>query len=290
MTRLPTACVIGAGSSGIAAAKALHERGIPFDVLRDVRPRRRQLGVRQPQRDVVAPTGRCTSTRRASAWSTRTSRCRSRYPDFPHHTQIAAVLRRLRRPLRLPRQDPLRDRRRARRARRRRRLGGHDRRGRDARLRRAARRQRPPLGPALARAGVPRADTFDGEQMHAHHYIDDEQLAARACVVLGMGNSAMDIAVEASYDAHRTSSSPRAAAPTCSRSTCSASPLDQIGVNSPPRGCPWRGPPARSSSALYRLRRRQGRGLRPAQARPQARRGAPDDLRPTSSTASPTAR
>ncbi|MBV8953115.1 MAG: NAD(P)-binding protein, partial [Solirubrobacterales bacterium] len=31
MNELPSACVIGAGSSGIAAAKALHERGIPFD-------------------------------------------------------------------------------------------------------------------------------------------------------------------------------------------------------------------------------------------------------------------
>ena len=31
MTNLPSACVIGAGSSGIAAAKALHDRGIPFD-------------------------------------------------------------------------------------------------------------------------------------------------------------------------------------------------------------------------------------------------------------------
>src|SRR6187397_3243991 len=30
MTSLPTAAVIGAGSSGIAAAKALHERGVPF--------------------------------------------------------------------------------------------------------------------------------------------------------------------------------------------------------------------------------------------------------------------
>jgi UDP-N-acetylmuramoylalanine-D-glutamate ligase len=30
MPSLPTAAVIGAGSSGIAAAKALHERGIPF--------------------------------------------------------------------------------------------------------------------------------------------------------------------------------------------------------------------------------------------------------------------
>jgi len=28
---LPRACIIGAGSSGIAAAKALHERGVRFD-------------------------------------------------------------------------------------------------------------------------------------------------------------------------------------------------------------------------------------------------------------------
>lgn len=32
MSAPPTAAVIGAGSSGIAAAKALHERGIPFTV------------------------------------------------------------------------------------------------------------------------------------------------------------------------------------------------------------------------------------------------------------------
>jgi NADPH-dependent 2,4-dienoyl-CoA reductase/sulfur reductase-like enzyme len=31
MPPLPTVCVIGAGASGIAAAKALHERGFAFD-------------------------------------------------------------------------------------------------------------------------------------------------------------------------------------------------------------------------------------------------------------------
>ena len=31
MPSLPTVCVIGAGSSGIAAAKALHQRGFDFD-------------------------------------------------------------------------------------------------------------------------------------------------------------------------------------------------------------------------------------------------------------------
>ena len=31
MSTLPTVAIIGAGSSGIAAAKALHERSVPFD-------------------------------------------------------------------------------------------------------------------------------------------------------------------------------------------------------------------------------------------------------------------
>ena len=32
-TRLPKTCIIGAGSSGIAAAKVLAEAGIPFDCI-----------------------------------------------------------------------------------------------------------------------------------------------------------------------------------------------------------------------------------------------------------------
>jgi dimethylaniline monooxygenase (N-oxide forming) len=30
---LPTVCLVGAGSSGIAVAKVLHQQGIPFDCL-----------------------------------------------------------------------------------------------------------------------------------------------------------------------------------------------------------------------------------------------------------------
>ena len=52
------------------------------------------------------------------------------YPDYPHHTPDRPLLRRLRRPLRLPRPDPLRHRGDARRAGRRR-LGGHAGRRRD---------------------------------------------------------------------------------------------------------------------------------------------------------------
>jgi hypothetical protein len=47
----------------------------------------------------------------------------------------------------------------------------------------------------------PGADTFTGEQIHSHHYREEEQLQGKDVVVLGMGNSAMDIAVDASYHA-----------------------------------------------------------------------------------------
>ncbi|WP_205696531.1 NAD(P)/FAD-dependent oxidoreductase [Conexibacter sp. SYSU D00693] len=40
---------------------------------------------------------------------------------------------------------------------------------------------------------------FDGTQLHAHDYEDPEVFRDRRVVVVGMGNSAMDIAVDASY-------------------------------------------------------------------------------------------
>lgn len=43
------------------------------------------------------------------------------------------------------------------------------------------------------------ADSFTGELMHAHAYRSPQQLAGRRVVVVGLGNSATDIAVDASY-------------------------------------------------------------------------------------------
>ena len=43
------------------------------------------------------------------------------------------------------------------------------------------------------------SDSFKGEQMHAHSYMRPDFLAGKDVVVLGIGNSAMDISVEASY-------------------------------------------------------------------------------------------
>ena len=50
----------------------------------------------------------------------------------------------------------------------------------------------------------PGADAFEGEQIHVHHYREPEVLRGKRVLVLGIGNSATDIAVEASRIAERT--------------------------------------------------------------------------------------
>jgi len=51
----------------------------------------------------------------------------------------------------------------------------------------------------------PGQDSFTGQQLHSHHYREpDERFAGRRVLVLGIGNSAVDIAVESSHHAERT--------------------------------------------------------------------------------------
>src|SRR5271167_4157597 len=82
-------CLIGAGSSGIAAAKALHERGIPFDCF-EKSDRvggnwvfENRNGMSAAYRDLFINTSR--PRMEYSDFPMPES-----YPDFPHHTQIAA--------------------------------------------------------------------------------------------------------------------------------------------------------------------------------------------------------
>ena len=93
------------------------------------------------------------------------------YPDFPHHTHIAAYFDDYVDHFGFRDRITLRDRRRARRARRRRRLGGHARRRRDAR---ATTRWWSPTATTGTRAGPSRRsrarDDFEGVQMHSHDY------------------------------------------------------------------------------------------------------------------------
>src|ERR1700748_1142171 len=88
MPDLPTVCVIGAGSSGIAAAKALHERGIPFDCFE----KSDQVGGNW----VFGNRNGMSSAYRSLHINTSRDRMQysdfpmpKSYPDFPHHTQIA---------------------------------------------------------------------------------------------------------------------------------------------------------------------------------------------------------
>jgi cation diffusion facilitator CzcD-associated flavoprotein CzcO len=58
--------------------------------------------------------------------------------------------------------------------------------------------------PRWPEPAFPGHDTFEGEQIHSHHYTSPDGLRDRRVVVLGMGNSAMDIAVDSSYVARET--------------------------------------------------------------------------------------
>ncbi|HEU4907105.1 MAG TPA: NAD(P)-binding domain-containing protein, partial [Solirubrobacterales bacterium] len=50
----------------------------------------------------------------------------------------------------------------------------------------------------------PGADAYEGEQMHVHHYREPDVLEGRRVLVLGIGNSAVDVAVESSRIAAKT--------------------------------------------------------------------------------------
>ena len=50
----------------------------------------------------------------------------------------------------------------------------------------------------------PGADEFEGEQMHVHHYREPDVLEGKRVLVLGIGNSAVDVAVESSRIAEKT--------------------------------------------------------------------------------------
>jgi dimethylaniline monooxygenase (N-oxide forming) len=198
---LPRTCIVGAGSSGIAAAKVLHQRGLSFDCFE--------------KSDRVGGNWVFQNKNGMSACyrglNINTSRTRMQfadypmpadYPDFPHHTQIAAYFdayvdhfgfrSKIRFERGVEKIEPA--------------PGGG--------FRVTIAGEAPvhydavivanghhwkPRWPSPAFPG-----SLAGTVMHAHAYEDPEIFRDKNVVVLGMGNSAMDIAVEASYVAKRT--------------------------------------------------------------------------------------
>src|SRR3954471_9691619 len=58
--------------------------------------------------------------------------------------------------------------------------------------------------PRWPEPAFPGADEFEGEQLHAYHYREPDVLRGKRVLVLGLGNSATDIAVESSRIAEET--------------------------------------------------------------------------------------
>ena len=227
MTQLPTACLIGAGSSGIAALKTLHERGIPVDCF--------EKSDRVGGNWVFGNTNGMSSAYRSLHINTSRERMEysdfpmpSSYPDFPHHSQIAAYF------------DSYVDH-----------FGVRDRIAfqtgvehaeRDAdglwqvTLENGETRRYDMLLVANGHHWDPRwpepafPGEFDGEQMHSHHYIENTDFRDKNVLVVGIGNSAMDIAVESSFVASKTFISSRRGAYILPKYLFGR-PLDQIGVN-----------------------------------------------------------
>ena len=197
------------------------------------------------------PTARCTSTPRASGWSTPTSRCRSRIPTSRTTRHIAAYFDdyvdhfgfRDRIAFETGVEHAERERRRH--------LDDRARHRRDAPLRRAA---SSPTATTGTRAGPSRRSraAFDGEQMHAHHYVDNEPFKGktRARRRDRQQRDGHRRRVELRRRARRSSSSRRGAH--VIPKYLFGRPLDQIGVNRCTGALPWafrqRDPRARSTA------------------------------------------
>jgi dimethylaniline monooxygenase (N-oxide forming) len=205
MSRLPRVGVIGAGSSGIAAAKALHEQGFDFHCF--------EKSDRVGGNWVFKNRNGMSAAYRSLHINTSRDRMHfpgfpmpASYPDFPHHTQIAAYF------------DAYVDH-----------FGFRDRISFETGVERASLTDDGTWEIALDDGDVrrydalivanghhwdarwpepafPGADAFEGRQLHAHEFTGEDPafFRDRRVVVLGMGNSAMDIAVESSFSAAAT--------------------------------------------------------------------------------------
>jgi dimethylaniline monooxygenase (N-oxide forming) len=200
---LPSVCLIGAGSSGIAVAKALHHSGVPFDCI--------EASDRVGGNWVFGNKNNMSAAYRDLHINTSRERMAysdfpmpADYPDYPHHAQIAAYF------------DNYVDH-----------FGFRDHIIFNTRVEQVVRgadgvytvstddgetREYDVVLVANGHHWNPRwpepafegSDTFEGEQLHAHSYVDSSIFTGKNALVLGMGNSAMDIAVESSYVAENT--------------------------------------------------------------------------------------
>jgi len=198
--------VIGAGSSGITACQVLNARGIPFDCFE----KGSEVGGnwRYENDNEMSSTYRSlhiNTSRGLMAY--RTFPMPDDYPDYPSHFQIAryfddyvdhfALRERIRFRTEVKSVEPaegewevtVEDR-----------AGGRE----THRYRAVLVANGHHWDPRWPEPPYPGSGEFEGEQMHVHHYREPEILEGKRVLVLGIGNSATDVAVEASRIAERT--------------------------------------------------------------------------------------
>jgi dimethylaniline monooxygenase (N-oxide forming) len=199
-------CVIGAGSSGIAACQVLNARGIAFDCFE----KGSEVGGnwRYENDNELSSAYRSlhiNTSRGLMAY--KTYPMPDDYPDYPNHFQIAryfdayvdhfALREKIRFRTEVLSVDP---------------VDGEWEVAVQARDGdRESHRYRAVLvanghhwDPRWPEPPFPGAEQFAGEQIHVHHYREPEVLRDKRVLVLGIGNSATDIAVEASRIAEKT--------------------------------------------------------------------------------------
>jgi hypothetical protein len=196
-------CVIGAGSSGLAAAKNLVEHGFAVEVLEREDDLGGNWNYSKPNARVYRSTHMISSKRCTEYCDFPMPR---KFPDFPHHTQVLDYLRAYASHFRLERlisyQTPV------------------------ARVEPFEQGRywdvTPENGPTRRYAAAAIANghnwspkwpsypgRFTGEVMHSAYYKTPDVLAGKRVLIVGAGNSGCDLAVEAAQNARGTFHSTR---------------------------------------------------------------------------------
>lgn len=201
-------CIIGAGSSGIAACQVLQERGIEFDCYETGS----QVGGNWRYLNDNAMSSSYKSLHINTSRQIMEYACfpmNDEYPTYPNHVQIAHYFdtfvdhfgfrEQIQFRTEVTQVSPV--------------AGG----GWDVSIRRRGEDQITIRNYAavlvanghhwdarLPEPAFPGADTFTGTQTHSHHYKSFEGYEGKRVLVLGIGNSACDIAVETSKVSART--------------------------------------------------------------------------------------
>jgi cation diffusion facilitator CzcD-associated flavoprotein CzcO len=199
-------CIIGAGSSGLTACQVLAARGIPFDCFE----KGSMIGGNWRYENDNGTSSAYRSLHINSArklMSYRAFPMPEEYPDYPSHFQIAkyfdayakrfGLLERITFRTEVVAAEPDGE-------------GwevtveGDDGERRSERYRAVIVANGHHWKPRWPEPAFPGADEYEGEQVHVHHYREPDVLVGKRVLVLGIGNSAVDVAVESSRIAEKT--------------------------------------------------------------------------------------